>query len=84
MIKVHSLSGEISEYPVGTSVDEIEEQMYEEAGGTETSHARRRNESPKIVLVSGANGYETNAKPPAGEYTMVKIARRRLPMPSRR
>ena len=83
MIKVYNLSGEISEYPVGTSVDEIEQQMYEKAGGTETSHARRRNESPKIVLISGGNGYETNAKPPAGDYAMVKLARKRLPMPRR-
>jgi hypothetical protein len=40
------------------TVDEIEKQMYEDAGGTETtSSVRRKAASQRIVLVKGEQGY---------------------------
>jgi hypothetical protein len=81
---VHSRSGQEFTFSAGMTVDEIEKQMYEDAGGTETtSSVRRKAASQRIVLVKGEQGYEAQTKVPAGTYTLVFIARKPLPMPRR-
>ena len=74
-IVINTISGETKQFPVGTTVEEIKRTLYPDT---------KFYKLPKIAFVDALsqNGYLEGTLP-NGSYTLVKIARKRLPSPRR-
>ena len=74
-VVVSTLAGERRTYPSGSSPEQI---------GMDYLGITKPFKGPKIILIdSKHNGYEGNVSLKPGRYTLIKIARKPLPLPKK-